>query len=355
MSLFGHPKVDTTNYVSTNAIVLSGDNGMSGTTSWSALIDLVVTLPGKPPFRVRYDGMIHRDKELIDGFEVPVRVDPDDPSKVEINWDEVPTVEQRIANRDPAIFDPVGSWNRLEALRRKSGMITANVPVQESRWGSGTIEGWPPAEALPKGRQPGTAWVLSQSEDAGNCEFGDGFMPPGRNHYKYSGTCSYGPHKFLSWMVLLVKPEYGEPYGLHLRSEVVRWRNAPVLPVALDPSNPTDVEFCWDYAPNLAHEVAEQLTAGVADMHARVDMAQKLMAGNTAAVAASVASIADPAMREQVAEMWAKQGVTVDASAPPPPASSTTDRLERLHASGILSDAEYQAELAKIQSGHQPS
>jgi hypothetical protein len=334
------------------AMVLTGDSGISGTTSWLSLVDLLVTVPGAPPVKVRHECMVKREKELVAGFVVPVDVDLTDPTKLEFRWDEIPTIEERIANRDPVIFDPERTWQKVQDARHQINNLDAKVPRLASPWGDGKVEGWPPIEELKHGRQPGTAWVICQSEDAKACTVGDSVKPLGRTHYRCSGPVSYGPHAFMAWMLLCVIPAYGERYGLHVRTNVVRFRNTSVIPVAINPDKPNDLEFCWDNAPNLANKIAERVGSGVEKMKDRVQTIQSLGASSTAA---ALGNIADPATREQTAQMLGKFGLgTTGPSGAAIPAAPSTglERLEQLHASGVLSDAEFETEQAKLTDAH---
>jgi Short C-terminal domain len=297
--------------VAGEALVLTGDSGFSGMTSWLSLTDLLVTVPGQAPVKVSHECMVDRDKELIAGLTVPVDVNPADLAQLTIRWADVPTIDERVANRDPLVFDPESSWRTVEETWHA---LVPQRPVQPTPWGGGRVDGWPPGQPLPGGRQPGTAWVISDSEDA---EYFRG-APMGRTHYQYKGELSYGPHRYLTWLLLLIIPQRGERYGLRMRTEVVRWRFSPVLPVSLDPDAPADIQFCWDDAANVAHLITDELDAGVNLMQDRIAMLHKLTE------AAPVTPPATPA--------------------------SPLERLEQMHASGVLTDAEFASERARLGS-----
>jgi hypothetical protein len=216
------------------AVVVSGDSGVSGTTRWSAVVELEVDLPGTGGTALTYKGMVDREKQLCECFDVPIAIDPGKPRSFAIRWDDVPTVAQRIAARDPAIVDPVATWDRLQQLKGR--------PPSAHPWGDGTVPGWP--EPLTDGRRPGTAWLLNSSMDAQMCD-SDG-VPPGRARYRCSGPISAGRVTYLTWLLLCVRPEQGEPYGLHVPVEARRGKVNAVLPVAIDPQDPADIVICWD-------------------------------------------------------------------------------------------------------------
>lgn len=224
------------------ALVLASDCGYSAMSWWTATVRLLVSVSGRRPVVVTHRCVVERGRELIDGFTVPVDVDRHDPTRLAIRWDEVPTIAERIAGHDPAIFDPEGSWRRTR--HAENGGRRGAV---ESPWGSGRIEGWPPVEPLPNGRQPGTAWVVGYSANPRAQMLGEEFMPPAG--YQYGGKVSVGPRAYLGWMLVCVLPEYSERFAAYLRTSIRPAYFAPVLPVGINPQDPVDLEIMWSYAP----------------------------------------------------------------------------------------------------------
>jgi hypothetical protein len=179
-----------------------------------------------------------------------------------------------------------------------------------------------------------------------------GLMPPGRNYYRCKGPVKFNSHDFMSWLLLRVNPQYGEPYGAYFRTDVVRWRFSAVLPVAIKPDDPTDIEICWDAATNIAKAAAEKIDTKLAAAHERV--AHNIAMGQDA-TAQSITNIVDPAMRQVIAENLQKSGMidaTTAAQAVAAPAPSALERLESLRSSGVLTDAEFETERAKLAAGH---
>src|SRR5437868_8509270 len=96
--------------VAGEALVLRGDSGYSALSWWTGGFWARVTVPGSEPAYVVHRCRIHRHKIPVPGFVLPVDVDPLDPEQLDVRWDEVPTIEERIANGDPAILDPEATW-----------------------------------------------------------------------------------------------------------------------------------------------------------------------------------------------------------------------------------------------------
>jgi hypothetical protein len=342
---FGHRNKTIEGAVRGQALVTNGDTGYSATTAWTSRATLQVTVSGQPPVKVVHDCWVDRGKELIEGFTIPVDVDPLDTQHLTIPWDEVPTIQERIANRDPVIIDPEGTWHQLY----RGQAVSSVLPDMPTPYGDGTVVGWPPTHELKNGKQPGTALVIAASEDARGQE--DNMMPTGRHSYSYRGMVSDGPQGYRGWVLLCVIPQYGERFGVYQRMLVIRQRFNTVLPVAIDPQDMSEIEVCWEDAPNLLREATKKIKADVKEMHERVEMVNSVGAASTAQ---ALANIKDPVLREQTAQRMAKYGMgTTDPSKVPVAAAPSTDleRLEKLRASGILSDAEFEAQRAQIPAG----
>lgn len=222
------------------ALVLGSDLGYSVLSRWTATVRLRITASGLEPAIVIHHCLVERGKALIDGFVVPVDLYPDDPSSVRIAWDQVPTIEARIADRDPAILDPEASWRRTRAI--------AGEPDRFPPWGHGLFDRWPPTP-LPEGRRPATAWVLARSADPRPQVGSDAvFAPPGMREFE--GKVSYGVNHYRGWLLLCVLPEHSERFASYVRTAIRPDRLAPVLPVGLNPRQPEDLAILWDLVPS---------------------------------------------------------------------------------------------------------
>jgi hypothetical protein len=350
MSPFGFHKKDRLaqpaleNPVSAEALVVRGDPGYSAMSWWTASLRLHVTVPGQEPSFVEHECNAVREKTPLAGSVLPVEVERDDPTQVRIRWEDVPTVDERIANRDPLIFDPDSAWRAvLEADPTQSD--------QKPSWEDGQPVGWPAIGGLRHGRRAGTAHVIAHSGDPAPNMYGDDFSPPGRNRYSYGGTLDTGWHTFLCWMLLCVTPEDGDRYGLQLQMKVRRDRFGPVLPVAIHPTDPADIEIPWDYAP--AAPAAPSAGAQLANVIAR---GGQVVAPDSDAAASVFAQIEDPKLRARteklIGRLGAKGGMVVMSSAAqtatPAERSTTLAQLQELRDRGALTAEEYQAALAKL-------
>ncbi|HEY2769455.1 MAG TPA: hypothetical protein VGI87_02760 [Solirubrobacteraceae bacterium] len=289
------------------ALVLRGDSGYSALSWWTSSVWLYVTAPGLAPAYVVHRDRLHRDRAPVRGFVLPVDVDPHDVQRLRIRWDETPTIAQRIADSDPAIVDPEGTWRRVAEARGdevepSSGM--SRRPATEPPWGDGRIDGWPPSEPLDGDRVASTALVVVRSGDPGRPSGPSDYMLPCS---PYGGLVADDLHSYTGWLLLCVLAPSGSRYGVHMRASLRRGHLGPVLPVAIRRDKPDDVEIPWRYAPDRTREFAEQLRAQAATVPGTAD---RIIAANTEAAEEAVAQIADPAARAATEDMLRKFGMT---------------------------------------------
>jgi hypothetical protein len=296
--------------IAAEALVVRGDPGYSAMTRWSARVLLRIAVGGGEPVFVTHECTVVREKTPLAGMVLPVDVERSDPTVVRIRWEEVPSIEQRLASREPLILDPESVWQTvLEADPRQAD--------QKPAWGDGRVADWPSINELGHGRQPGTALVVAHSGDPEGCFFAGNFVAPHRDTYSSGGTVETRPHKFPGWLLLCVIPQDGQRYGLQLQTMIMREHLAPVLPVAIDPSKPADIEILWDSAP-------EVVTAKTARNAADAELIQRAASEPHADSDAALAEIENPLARK-LAQRLAKKGVVIavshiDAEDPPKPA-----------------------------------
>jgi hypothetical protein len=293
--------------VAAEALVVRGDAGYSAMTWWSARILLHVTVAGQEPVFVTHECNVVREKTPLAGMVLPVNVERSDPKVVQIRWDEVPSIEERVTSRDPLILDPESVWQTVLAADTRQA-------DQKPSWGDGSVAGWSPNNELRDGRRPGTALVVAHSGDPEGCFFGGNFVAPHRAAYSSGGTVETLPHKFPGWLLLCVIPQYGERYGLEFQTMIMREHLAPVLPVAIDPSKPAEIEILWDSAPEVVTALAARRASDAA-------LIQKAASDPVHSNEEVVETIESPLARK-LAERMAKKGVVfaishTDAEDPP--------------------------------------
>lgn len=293
--------------VAGEALVLRGDSGYSALSWWSGGFWARLTAPGREPTYVVHRCRIHRHKIPVAGFVLPVDVDLLEPHRLDVRWDEVPTIEERIERRDPAILDPEGTWRRVAEARgpriEPSSGLSGSAAAEEPPWGDGRIDGWPPADGLPGGRLPGIALVVEHSLDPGGHRAGGDYHLPVS---PYGGLVADGVHDYLGWLLLCVVPPSGSRYAVHVRKSLRRGHLGPVLPVAIHPDRPDDIEIPWKHSPDTTRALAERLRV---EAQAAEGTAERVIARSTAASERALDRVADPVARANVEDMLRKFGM----------------------------------------------
>jgi len=108
-------------------------------------IDMEIHVPGRDPYRVNNQYMVPSGATLGPGVALPIKVDPEDPAKIAIDWDaaeqkpttgEVRPAGAAAAAPAPAADDAEGMIAQLERLGklRDSGILTeAEFAEQKAR------------------------------------------------------------------------------------------------------------------------------------------------------------------------------------------------------------------------------
>jgi hypothetical protein len=81
---------------------------------------------------------LDRDHWLVRGMDIPVVVDSDNPGAFDIAWDQIPSIEQRVAAQDPALTDPIGTYKRVLEAIIAAGVAGAGIAAPPQP-GVGTI------------------------------------------------------------------------------------------------------------------------------------------------------------------------------------------------------------------------
>ena len=66
---------------------------------YNATIWLDVTVEGREPYRVKHECMVKAGKHPWPGQTLPVVVDRENPERIDIQWKELQTVDERMAGR----------------------------------------------------------------------------------------------------------------------------------------------------------------------------------------------------------------------------------------------------------------
>ena len=187
-------------------------NSTSGTyRMWSCEARLIVRAPGITPAFLNTYRQMTREKYLIPGLPLPVTVSQRDRSRVRIEWDEVPTIDELIARGDPLFTDP-----------------DATRPLIREAFAAARIE--PPL--------PGPQREEIDGPNARVISFGGGGSEPGL----FTST------RKVDVLLSVAIPGRGR-FGFRWLGKAPRERMlfpGTNVPVVYDPARPDEVDIPWD-------------------------------------------------------------------------------------------------------------
>jgi hypothetical protein len=143
------------------AVVQSSSMPSPEARSYNATIWLDVTVEGREPYRVKHECMVKAGKHPWPGQTLPVVVDRDNPERIDIQWEELQTVDERMAAGGPAAGQPqVIDLRGTDLAEQLRGALTTAGAAPE---GSGNVveDRISKLERLSKLREAG---VLSEAE-----------------------------------------------------------------------------------------------------------------------------------------------------------------------------------------------
>ena len=98
--------VDIKDGLKGSAVVQSSSMPTPEARSYNATIWLDVTVEGREPYRVKHECMVKAGKHPWPGQTLPVVVDRENPERIDIQWEELQTIDERMAAGGPATAQP---------------------------------------------------------------------------------------------------------------------------------------------------------------------------------------------------------------------------------------------------------
>jgi hypothetical protein len=261
--------------------------GKSGKGTVRILID------AKPnPIYVASDFKLDKDHWPVVGMELPVTIDPADPGKFEIRWDEVPTMEQRAAANDPTLADPAGTRKKAQQALLASGAAGPSGPyapssdvretvvkaqAEAAKQGDMMPDHWQESldraasEPAPAGKTRAVV-LFAATEASLRTSGGDG---DGMGGHQYRDR--HGKHD----AVLAVNIPGSEPYAVYKPKFNHKGGKAVAkgagIPALVSSSDPSDVEILWDEIPSVKEQAKETMAEATGVMQDRMAAATQQM------------------------------------------------------------------------------
>jgi hypothetical protein len=294
------------------------------------------------PIYVARDFKLDKDHWPVVGMELPVTIDPADPGKFEIRWEEVPSMEERAAANDPTLADPAGARKKAQQALLASGAAGPAGPyapsgdvretvvkaqAEAAKQGDGRPDHW--QESLDQAaNQPAPAGktravvLFAATEESLRTSGGDGGGDPGDGAGGHQYRDSHGKHD----VVLAVTIPGSEPYAVY-KSKFKHKGGKGValgagLPALVSLSDPSDVEILWDELLSVREQANQTAAEAMQVTQDRMAAANAQMSQATAAAAAAPqppagAPAGAQGVTPEIKEMMLKNAKMAISAAPP--------------------------------------
>jgi hypothetical protein len=285
---------------------------------------------GSGPTALRRNFKLTKDRWLVAGMEVPVAIDPGKPDHFTVDWDAIPSIEDRAAANDPTLADPAGANAKVARALEAAGLpVTgraASPPVKlDEALERAAREPAPPGKV----RAVVVIATIRGHVDA--------------QHKRQTSVRGKSP------AVFAVNVPGKAPYAVYQGGFKVprkRWDVAgDGYPALVSATDPNDVEVLWDELRSIESQIGDRISQGMqgaqAGLQADAAMGRQMMdalqqpgggqqpampAASGAGVEAlgpmrdvmienakrALAMVQDPAMREMMIQQYRAAGIPVD-------------------------------------------
>ena len=296
---------------------------------------------------------------LVVGQEIPLSMDPASPEDFEIDWDAIPSMEERAAANDPTLADPIGASRKAREALAASGVAEGDL----NSYGTGVAETVAQYRAADAAARAGaTPDHFQQAMDAASQQS----PQPGKTRavallaattatLQQDDAQSGSPRDRLVTSgkrkaVLSVNVPGQAPYAVFQpkfkRPRLSADLTGAGLPALVSASDPSDVEILWDELASLDSQLSQRIAdsgsqaAAASPESQMMDTIQKAMSGPPPAMPSggvpkapaggmpdlnpqmqamiaqnakqALSMITDPAQRKMMIEQYRSMGIEVD-------------------------------------------
>ncbi len=292
--------------------------------------------------------MLDEHRWLVAGMRIPIWIDPAHPEKFRIDWDSIPSIEERARANDPTLADPIGTQAAVFDTLRAGGFMAPDVATLPTPIGEAMVqaeaaraaatpdrfaESMEKAASLPApaGSQRAVVLVATMAGRIESSDYGGG-----------DTVTTQGKHP----AVLSVNIPGQAPYAVYVpkfnrpkhRVDMLK----AGLPALVSITDPTHVEVQWDETASIEQQVtqrfSDQMRGTQAAMaaeaayteqvleqyhatgavppapgtHAPVELPAETRAMMERNAKQALAVIKDPAQRQMLLEQYRLAGIEVD-------------------------------------------
>ena len=235
----------------TTALVVAADLRPEGGGPRTGNVRVVVD-PGAHQRVLEAEIRLDKERWLVPGMDVEVMLSPDR-TTFDVDWDTVPTIQERVAANDPTLADPAGA---LRKVAHVLGYTQADTGTSRAEHFQAALE-----EAGRRTPPPGKVRAVVMIVAMRGAMAGGGGPD-------FIGSDEVSNQR-RSETVLSVNVPGRPPYAVFLRKfKIPRTSRSDYTgagyPALVSQSNPNDVEILWDEVPSVESQVSDRIASGMA-------------------------------------------------------------------------------------------
>lgn len=117
------------------ALVVAADRPLTNASRWGnagkGSVTILVDVGSDTPIHVARRTRLTEDRWLVGGMEIPVSIDPAKPEEFEVDWDAIPSIEERVAANDPALADPLAAQRKVAEALKSAGVTEPALGLRQ--------------------------------------------------------------------------------------------------------------------------------------------------------------------------------------------------------------------------------
>jgi hypothetical protein len=247
----GHDRMADSGAIRTTALVVAADQRPEGGGPATGLVRVLVD-PGSRQRVLEAEMRLDKERWLVPGMHVDVMLSADR-TEFDIDWDRVPTIEERVAANDPTLADPAGA---LRTVAQALGYTQADTGTSRAEHFEAALEE-AARQTPPPGKVRAVVVVVAMR----------GAMA-GASGPELIGSSEVS-FQLRSAAVVSVNVPGRAPYAVYLRKFRFPRKSrtdytGAGYPALVSESDPNDVEVLWDEVPSVQSQLTDRIASSMA-------------------------------------------------------------------------------------------
>jgi hypothetical protein len=233
------------------ALVVAADQRPEGGGPATGLVRVVVD-PGVGQQVLEAKLRLDSERWLVPGMNVEVMLSPDR-ATFDVDWDKVPTIEERVAANDPTLADPAGALRQVAHVLGYTKADTGSSRAEHFQLALGEAT----RQTAPPGKVRAVVVVVAMR---GAMAGASGPDLIGSDEVSFQRR---------SAAVLSVNVPGRSPYAVYLRKFRFPRKSrtdytGAGYPALVSESDPNDVEIVWDEVPSVESQLSDRIASSMA-------------------------------------------------------------------------------------------